>query len=184
MQMHLSSFLIILFTLGGVQARPLFDFLPPVIINEEQRITTNNNAHTTIFFPVEKYSTDVYYQIIRIPIHLGPIEAGFKRAGEILQYMKNLIKGKATKILITQIIGHHKKNPEQNQRGVQKHPQQSTGSTIHTLWITQEEVSGSSIWDCWNGFWSGESNRNYQDQLSNFEKHPQDRYVGRYHTTS
>jgi len=107
MQMHLSSILIIFITMGGAQARPLFDFLPPVIIDDEQRITTNNNAHTTIFFPVGKYATDVHYQIIRIPIHLGPIEAGFKRAGEILQYMKNLIKGKATEIPITQIIGHH-----------------------------------------------------------------------------
>jgi len=42
-----------------------------------------------------------------IPIHLGPIEAGFKRASEILQYMKNLIRGKRTEVPITQIIVHH-----------------------------------------------------------------------------
>ncbi len=63
--------------------------------------------HTTIFFPVGKYPTGVHYQIIRIPIHLQPIEAGLKRASEVMNYMKNLIKGKATEIPITQIIVHH-----------------------------------------------------------------------------
>ncbi len=65
--------------MGGVQARPLFEALPPVIIDENQRLMANDNAHTTIFFPVGKYATDVHYQIIRIPIHLTPIEAGFKQ---------------------------------------------------------------------------------------------------------
>ncbi len=105
--MHLSSILILLFTMGGVQARPLFESLPPVIIDEDQRLTANNNAHTTIFFPVGKYATDVHYQIIRIPIHLTPIEAGFKQAGEIMHHMGNIVKGKATEIPIKQIIKHH-----------------------------------------------------------------------------
>ncbi len=37
--MELSSILIILLVTGGVQARPLFDFLPPVIIDENQQIS-------------------------------------------------------------------------------------------------------------------------------------------------
>jgi len=81
---HLSSYLIIFFTMGGIQAGPLFDFLLPVIINENQQINTNNNAHTTIFFPIGKYATDVHYQIIRIPIHLTPVEQGLKRCGEVI----------------------------------------------------------------------------------------------------
>ena len=93
--------------MGGIQARPLFEALPPVIIDEDQRLTANNNAHTTIFFPVGKYATDVHYQIIRIPIHLNPIEAGFKRAGETLHHMNSAIRGKATEAPIKQIIKHH-----------------------------------------------------------------------------
>ncbi len=66
--------ILIFITMGGIQAAPLFDFLLPVIINNEQQIiNNNNNAHTAIFFPVGKYGTNVHYQIIRIPIHLGPI---------------------------------------------------------------------------------------------------------------
>jgi len=98
---------ILIFSIGCIQAAPLFDFLPPVIIDNDQQIINDNNAHTTIFFPVGKYATDVHYQIIRIPIHLQPIEAVLKRAGEVLIYMRNLIRGKATEIPITQIIGHH-----------------------------------------------------------------------------
>jgi len=173
MQMHLSSFLLILLTVGGVQARPLFDFLPPVIINEEQRMTNNNNAHNSC--PLSNHQNS----------NSSESDQGWIQTGR----GNSTIYEKPHQGQSNRNPGHtnHRSpqpDPEQNQRGVQKHPQQSTGSTIHTLWITQEEVSGSSIWDCWNGFWSGESNRNYQDQLSNFEKHPQDRYVGRYHTTS
>jgi len=62
--MDLSSILIILLAMGGVQARPLFDFLPPVIIDENQQISMDHNSHTTIFFPVGKYATDVHYMII------------------------------------------------------------------------------------------------------------------------
>jgi len=36
MQMHLSNILLLFFAMGGVQTRPLFDFLPPVIIDENQ----------------------------------------------------------------------------------------------------------------------------------------------------
>jgi len=93
--------------MGGAQARPLFESLPPVIIDEDQRLTANNNAHTTIFFHVGKYATDVHYQIIRIPIHLTPIKAGFKQAGEIMHHMGNIVKGKATETPIKQIIKHH-----------------------------------------------------------------------------
>ena len=89
--MHLSSFLIIFFTMGGIQAGPLFDFLPPVIINENQQINTNNNAHTTIFFPIGKYATDVHYQVNRIPIHLTPVKQGLKRCGEVLHHTNNAI---------------------------------------------------------------------------------------------
>jgi len=67
-----------------IEAAPLFDFLPPVVINEDQRITNNHNEHTTIFFPIRKYATDIHYQIIRIPIHLQPIKKGLKKTGEVL----------------------------------------------------------------------------------------------------
>jgi hypothetical protein len=93
MQMHLSSILLIFITMGGIQERPLFDFLPPVIIDEDQQITSNNNGHTTIFYPVGKYATDVHYQIICIPIFLLPVEEGLKRCGEVLHHMNNAIKG-------------------------------------------------------------------------------------------
>ena len=93
--------------MGGVQARPLFEALPPVIIDENQRLMANDNAHTTIFFPVGKYATDVHYQIIRIPIHLTPIEASFTQAGEMMHHMGNIVRGKATETPIKQIIKHH-----------------------------------------------------------------------------
>jgi len=93
--------------MGGVQARPLFDFLPPVIIDENQQITSNNNGHTTIFYPAGKYATDVHYQIICIPIFLLPVEEGLKRCGEVLHHMTNAIKGKATEAPVKDIIKFH-----------------------------------------------------------------------------
>ncbi len=75
--------------------------------NENQRLMANDNAHTTIFFPVGKYATDVHYQIIRIPIHLTPIEASFTQAGEMMHHMGNIVRGKATETPIKQIIKHH-----------------------------------------------------------------------------
>jgi len=93
--------------MGSVQARPLFDYLPPVIINENQQITSNNNSHTTIFYPVGKYATDVHYQIICIPIFLQPVEDGLKRCGEVQHHMINAIKGKATEAPIKDIIKFH-----------------------------------------------------------------------------
>jgi hypothetical protein len=107
MQMHLSSILLLFFTMGGVQTRPLFDFLPPVIIDKNQQISTNHNDHTTIFYPVGKYATDVHYMIIRIPIFLQPVEDGLKRCGEVLHHMVNAIKGKATEAPIKDIIKFH-----------------------------------------------------------------------------
>jgi len=56
---------------------------------------------------VGKYATDVHYQIIWIPIHLQPIEKGLKHCGEVLHHMDNLIRGKATEILIWQIIRYY-----------------------------------------------------------------------------
>jgi hypothetical protein len=98
---------IIIFSIGCIQVAPLFDFLPHVIIDNDQRITTNNNAHTTIFFPIGKYVTDVHYQIIRIPIHLTLVEQGLKCCGEVLHHMNNAIKGKATEASIKDIIKFH-----------------------------------------------------------------------------
>ena len=95
--------LILIIALGCAQAAPLFDFLPPVII-DESRTSHMPNTHTTIFFPVGKYATDVHYQIIRIPIHLKPIERGLEQASEIMQHMKNIVKGKATEVPILSII--------------------------------------------------------------------------------
>ena len=105
--MDLSNILIILLAMGGVQARPLFDFLPPVIIDENQQISMDHNSHTTIFFPVGKYATDVHYMIIRIPIFLQPVEDGLSRCGEVLHHMNNAIKGKATEAPIKDIIKFH-----------------------------------------------------------------------------
>jgi len=93
--------------MGGVQARPLFDFLPPVIIDENQQISTNHNSHTTIFYPVGKYATDVRYMIICIPIFLQPVEDRLKRCGEVLHHMVNAIRGKATEAPIKGIIKFH-----------------------------------------------------------------------------
>ena len=95
--------LILIIALGCAQAAPLFDFLLPVIIGNS-RTSNLPNTHTTIFFPVGKYATDVHYQIIRIPIHLQPIEKGLEQASEIMHHMKNIIKGKATEIPILSII--------------------------------------------------------------------------------
>ena len=72
--------ILIIFEIVDIQAAPLFDFLPPVIIKEDQILTNRDNAHTTIFCPVGKYATNVYYQIINISINLQPIKAGLKRA--------------------------------------------------------------------------------------------------------
>jgi hypothetical protein len=98
---------LIILSVGCIQAAPLFDFLPPVIIDEDQRITTNNNAHSMIFFPIGKYATDVHYQIIRIPIHLQPVKQGLKSCGEVLHHMNNAIVCKATEIPIKDIIKVH-----------------------------------------------------------------------------
>ena len=110
---HLSSFLIISFTMGGIQAGPLFNFLPPVIIDENQQINTNNNAHTTIFFPIDKYAMDVHYQIICIPINLTPVEQRLKQCGKVLHHMNNAIRGKSTEIPIRNIIRFHNKTLDQ-----------------------------------------------------------------------
>ena len=95
--------LLLIIALGCAQAAPLFDFLPPVII-DDSRTSNLPNTHTTIFFPVGKYATDVHYQIIRIPIHLKPIERGLQQASEIMHHMKNIVKGKATEAPILSII--------------------------------------------------------------------------------
>jgi len=100
-------FTIIIFSIGCIQAAPLFDFLLLVIIDEDQQITSNNNGHTTIFYPIGKYATDIHYQIICIPIHLLPVEQGLKRCGEVLHHMNNAIKGKATEAPIKDIIKFH-----------------------------------------------------------------------------
>jgi len=99
---------IIILLVGCIQAAPLFNFLPPVIIDDDQRISTSNNTHTTIFFPIGKYATDVHCQIIRIPIHLQPVEQGLKRCDEVLHHMNNAIKGKATELPIKDIIKFYK----------------------------------------------------------------------------
>jgi len=112
------STLIILFSVECIQAAPLFEFLPPVIINDNQHITAYHNAHTTIFYPAGKYTTDVHYQIIQIPIHLQPIEKGIKYCGEVLHHMDNIIRGKATEIPICQIIS----------------------STFHTIWLKEKAI--------------------------------------------
>jgi hypothetical protein len=78
MQMHLSNILLLFIAMGGVQARPLFDFLPPVIIDENQQISTNHNGHTTIFYPVGKYATDVHYMIIRFQIFFNQLKTDSK----------------------------------------------------------------------------------------------------------
>jgi hypothetical protein len=49
---------ILFFSVGCIQAAPLFDFVLPVIIDNKQQIMTNNND--TIFFPMGKYATDVH----------------------------------------------------------------------------------------------------------------------------
>ena len=90
-------------TLVCVQASPIFDFLPPVIIDEHRTIHTPNE-HTTIFFPVGKYATDVHYQIVRIPIFLTEMEKGLEQASSMMNHMKNIVKGKATQGPIENII--------------------------------------------------------------------------------
>jgi hypothetical protein len=78
-----------------------------VIIDKDKQILHNNNSHTTIFFPIGKYATDIHYQIICIPIHFTPVEQGLKQCGEVLHHMNNAIKGKATKEPIKSFIGIH-----------------------------------------------------------------------------
>ena len=95
--------LILIFALGCAHASPIFDFLPPVIIDDTSS-THLPNQHTTIFFPVGKYATDVHYQIIRIPIYLLPIEKGLEQASEVMHHMRNIVKGKATEAPILAII--------------------------------------------------------------------------------
>ena len=94
---------ILILALGCAQAAPLFDFLPPVII-DDTRTSNLPDTHTTIFFPVGKYATDVHYQIIRIPIHLQPIERGLEQASELMHHMKNIVRGKATELPILSVI--------------------------------------------------------------------------------
>ena len=94
---------ILILALGCAQAAPLFEFLPPVII-DDTRTSNLPNTHTTIFFPVGKYATDVHYQIIRIPIHLQPIEQGLEEASHLMHHMSNLVKGKAKDLPILSII--------------------------------------------------------------------------------
>ena len=94
---------ILILALGCAQAAPLFDFLPPVII-DDTRTSNLPDTHTTIFFPVGKYATDVHYQIIRIPIHLQTIEKGLEQASELMHHMKNIVRGKATEFPVLSII--------------------------------------------------------------------------------
>jgi hypothetical protein len=86
----------LLLLFSGAQSSPLFDFLPPVVV-EDTQIHSNPNQHTTIFFPIGKYATDVHYQIIRIPIHLKPMEEGFANMAAMMHHINNVVKGKATK---------------------------------------------------------------------------------------
>jgi len=95
----LSKIFTIILSMGALQAAPLFDFLPPVIIDNDQQILSSNNTHTTIFFPIGKYATDVHYQIIQIRIHLTPVEQGLQQCSEVPRHMNNAIKGKATEQL-------------------------------------------------------------------------------------
>ena len=95
--------LILILALGCAHASPIFDFLPPVIIDDTST-THLPNQHTTIFFPVGKYATDVHYQIIRIPIHLQPFEKGLDQATKVMHHMKNVVRGKATEAPILAII--------------------------------------------------------------------------------
>ena len=98
--------LILILALGCAHASPIFDFLPPVIIDDTST-THLPNQHTTIFFPEGKYATDVHYQIIRIPIYLLPIEKGLEQATKVMHHIKQIIvKGKATELPILSIINN------------------------------------------------------------------------------
>ena len=182
--MDLSSILIILLAMGGVQARPLFDFLPPVIIDENQQISMDHNSHTTIFFPVGKYATDVHYMIIRIPIFLQPVEDGLARCGEVLHHMNNAIKGKATEAPIKDIIKFHNDTFHRVNFNYKKHVAKSTRGAVYSIWFKEETFSRSSIWNRWDGIRSSQSNRNHKNQLYNCKEHSQNRHDGRYSTTA
>jgi len=93
----------LLLLFSGAQSSPLFDFLPPVVV-EDTQIHSNPNQHTTIFFPIGKYATDVHYQIIRIPIHLKPMEEGFENMAAMMHHINNVVKGKATEKPINDIV--------------------------------------------------------------------------------
>jgi len=169
--------------MGGLQARPLFEALPPVIIDKNQRLMASDNAHTTIFFPVRKYATDVHYQIIRIPIHLTPIEAGFKQAGELMHHMGNIVRGKATEAPIKQIIKHHNQTLSKVKEGYNNILLNLPAAQFTPYGSRKKEVFGPSIWNRRNGFRGGEPNRNHQNQLHYRKEHSSDRYVGRRITT-
>ncbi len=145
---------IVLLMAWCLQAAPLFDFLLPVIIDEDQRITNNKMSTLPSSFPlVNKYATDVHYQIIRIPIHLQPIEARLKRAGVMLHYMKNLIKGKATEEPIKQIIIHHNVTLQQVNTATKTWLTTCQQPNSHHT-VQEETFSGSTIWNCGSIFWS------------------------------
>ncbi len=144
--MLLSIIITILLAIGGIQAAPLVDFLPPVIIDDDQQILTNNKAHTKIFFLIGKYTTDVHYQIIRIPIHLPPVEQGLQRCGEVFHHMNNAIKVKATEQPIKSIIKFHNNTLHCVNFSYNKDAQKSPGSSFHCLWVQEEMFSGYPIW--------------------------------------
>jgi hypothetical protein len=96
--------LIILLTcLIAADSSPIYEQLPPVII-DDHAINTNPNTHTTIFNPIGKYATDVHYQLIRIPIHFKPIKDAQEDLSIFMHNVKNVVRGKATEFPINQVI--------------------------------------------------------------------------------
>ena len=134
--------LILLLALGWAQASPIFDFLPPVIIDDSST-TQLPNQHTTIFFPVGKYATDVHYQIIRLPIHLQPIEKG---------HMKNIVRGKATEAPILAIINLANYTLDSIKFRYKNMMLNMPAAEFSPYGSKKEKIFRSHFWNCWHRF--------------------------------
>ena len=64
---------LLLCCLGSTISHSIFDYLPPIITDQSNQKAMPPSTHQFLFQPIGKFSTDVHYMHIQIPIYFTPV---------------------------------------------------------------------------------------------------------------
>ena len=81
----------------------LFDNLPPIISDPAHSTPIQNKLHQFLFQPIGKYTTDVHYVHVFLPVYFNPILQSVNNVSNFMIDVQDESKSHATNIVIQEI---------------------------------------------------------------------------------